>query len=303
MNTRVLTTGAAVAALLVVGSGVASASWSKVVTGGVGAGKAATLGAPTGGSAAAASATSLTISWSAPAGVAPTGYTLTRNAASIGSGGCSGTVATTSCTDSGLTSGTTYTYTVISHRSSWVSPASGSFTGTPLAFKATAVVTANHSGGVAGKPEATDTVTVTFNAPVDESSLCGSWPADSAADQTISGATIRITNGGAGNDSLTVTSPGANKTCGNGSANTFQFGSLNLGSTTFVTSNVDFTSSTIFYDHTAHTLTLTLGTAGGSVGTDAASRTVTYTPDSGIADTSGNSIDVAIAPTSTGTQF
>jgi hypothetical protein len=124
------------AAVVVLGAGVAQAAW--MATGsGDGASQAGSLGVPTGGSVGSATTTSLSLSWSAPsAGASPTGYTVLRSTssgsgyASIASGGCSGTVNTTSCTDSGLTAGTSYYYVVAATRAAWTGANSAEFTGT-----------------------------------------------------------------------------------------------------------------------------------------------------------------------------
>lgn len=84
---------------------------------------------------------------------------------------------------------------------------------------------------------------------------------------------------------------------------TFAFGSMDMGSAGFVTSSgasnkpVDFTGSTVAYNHTTHMLTITLGTpvtggSNGSLGT-VTSSVATLTIDSGITNTTGT----AVSPT------
>jgi large repetitive protein len=134
------------AAVVVLGAGVAQAAW--MATGsGAGASQAGSLGVPTGGSVGSATTNSLSLSWSAPsAGASPTGYTVLRSTssgsgyASIASGGCSGTVNTTSCTDSGLTAGTSYYYVVAATRAAWTGANSAEFTGTTNAAATAAPV-------------------------------------------------------------------------------------------------------------------------------------------------------------------
>src|SRR5262249_55631719 len=104
---------------------------------------AGTLPAPTAGAQnGAATPSSIPITWTAPSGYAPTGYTVLRCTGSsctpttaIASGGCGGTVNPTGCTDtdSTLAAGQTYTYAVEAQFSNWVSPASTSFQGTTTA--------------------------------------------------------------------------------------------------------------------------------------------------------------------------
>jgi len=94
------------------------------------------LSAPSGGATTSPTATSLHLSWTAPTtGAAPSGYTITRNGAAVPSGsGCYGMIASTSCTDSGLSANATYTYTLSSVLGShWASAASTSFQGTTFA--------------------------------------------------------------------------------------------------------------------------------------------------------------------------
>ncbi len=80
---------------------------------------------------------SVPVSWTAPAGYPPTGYTVLRctgsgctNFAPITNGHCSGTISATSCTDtdSTLAVGTTYSYEVQAQFDNWVSAAGSPFT-------------------------------------------------------------------------------------------------------------------------------------------------------------------------------
>ncbi|MGD0084847.1 MAG: fibronectin type III domain-containing protein [Acidimicrobiales bacterium] len=122
---------------------------------------------PTGGSATNPTSTSLLISWSAPStGAPPSGYTLTRNGSAVPSGsGCFGTVTTTSCTDSGLTANSTYTYTVSAvSGSNWTSSASSSFQGTTATATGIALVQQVVAGSAA--PGSGNTVeTPTLSSP------------------------------------------------------------------------------------------------------------------------------------------
>lgn len=136
---RKATAALATAAVVVLGAGVAQAAWLASGTGS-GSSKAAALGVPSGGAAGSATTSSLALSWTAPStGVSPTGYTVLRSTtsgsgyAAIASGGCSGTVATTSCTDSGLAAGTQYFYVVAATRGAWTSANSTEFSGTTTA--------------------------------------------------------------------------------------------------------------------------------------------------------------------------
>jgi large repetitive protein len=88
---------------------------------------AAAIGAPSGVTATATSSTSATLSWTAPATY--TGYTLSQSAGTLA--GCSATpsAATTSCTATGLSPGTAYTWTLTAVYNNWKSsPATASAT-------------------------------------------------------------------------------------------------------------------------------------------------------------------------------
>jgi len=147
----------------------------------------------------------------------------------------------------------------------------------------TSVVNAD-GGGTAGKIQKGDTITVTFSKQMSVASFCSTWSND-AANQTLNtngDVTVTVTDGGAGNDSLTVSSG----TC------TFHFGSIDLGSTAYVTSSLTANGngsnrSSIAWNATTFTLTITLGavSGGGTIGT-VASGIATYTPSGSIVDSS-----------------
>ena len=129
--------GALVVTLSIIGAAgdVGATNWTvgQSASSHPGQSQATTINAPTNGATSSPTATSLVISWTAPsAGAPPSGYTVTRNGAAVPSGsGCFGTIAATSCTDTGLTTNSTYTYTVTAVLGSyWTSPASSSFQGT-----------------------------------------------------------------------------------------------------------------------------------------------------------------------------
>ncbi len=144
-------------------------------------------------------------------------------------------------------------------------------------------------GGTAGRVQAGDRIVVTYSETLGVASLCSTWSGN-LTDQSLSGAndvTVTLTDGGAGNDTVTVTSA----TC------TFHLGTLNLGAVGYVTSgNRTFSgsgasASTITWDATNWTLTVTLGASAGAgtLGTVGTS-TATYTPDSAIKNAVGTAI-------------
>jgi hypothetical protein len=147
----------------------------------------------------------------------------------------------------------------------------------------------------AGKPEQGDTVTVTFSRRLAVNSVCSAW-SDDSTNKSITAAnavTVQIQNNAAsGNDQLAVSVAAA-------SCPTFRFGTVNLGNPNFVTGNVSFSgsggsASTVQWQVASRRLVVTLGavSAGGlSVCVLCpGSVTATYTPASGITDTSGTGI-------------
>jgi len=81
---------------------------------------AATISAPASFTATTQSSSKVGLSWTAPANL--TGYTLTQSPGTLA--GCSATPAshTTSCNATGLSAGTTYTWTLTAVYNSWQSP-------------------------------------------------------------------------------------------------------------------------------------------------------------------------------------
>jgi len=147
--------------------------------------------------------------------------------------------------------------------------------------------------GVAGSPDLGDTVTVKFSERLAVASMCSTWSGD-ANNQAITSnnvVTVSIANNTAsGNDLLTVaTSPD----CVGG----FRFGSIDLGSGGFVTTNMTFggsggNASKIAWNATTFELTVTLGkgpanTPPGSVVT---SVTATYSSPSGLLSSDGGAV-------------
>ncbi len=145
------------------------------------------------------------------------------------------------------------------------------------------------------KPDNNDTVQVTWTEPLAEVTMCSTWGWDNTKDQNLTGVTIQIQDGTGpgGDDQMVVTSASA---CGG----SFHFGTVDLGSPNYVTSNQSFTSSKIQWQHDG-TLTFTLG---GSGTTAAVTSTLTaiYTPDSAMKDTSGNAATGTASDPSTNPQ-
>jgi Fibronectin type III domain len=99
---------------LVPSTALAVFSAAPAVTAGV---TAATISAPGGFTATAASTTTVNLSWTAPPTL--TGYTLSQSPGTLA--GCSATPSGTSCTATGLTSKTAYTWTLKAAYNNWLS--------------------------------------------------------------------------------------------------------------------------------------------------------------------------------------
>jgi hypothetical protein len=157
------------------------------------------------------------------------------------------------------------------------------------------LATAN-AAATAGRPEANDTLTITFNQLVKVSSIC---TGAAQANATLPGVTFTITNGTAGaNDVLTVTA-------GPAACPTPKVGSFDLGSPSFVTANTAYSSSTIALTLGASTTTgvLTLGTPATTATTVPGSVVARYTPDPAIQDTSNRFIGTNVAASASVKQF
>lgn len=116
-----------VAGVLIALASPAWAGWTAVGAGAGMSSSAASLTAPTTLSASSATSSTLTLTWSAPSsGPAASGYEVSRDGVVVASGGCATATTRTStsvtCADSGLTAGTTYSYSVRSARGlKWLS--------------------------------------------------------------------------------------------------------------------------------------------------------------------------------------
>ena len=142
-----------------------------------------------------------------------------------------------------------------------------------------ASLTINHQNNA---PSSGDTVRVMFSEQLSEASMCSTWGLDNNRDQNLSGVTVRIVNGSfPTNDSLIVSS--VSGAC----AGTFHFGSIDLGSPNYVTTDVNFTTSSIQWNHNGQ-LTVTLGGAPSGITPVASSVTAIYTPDQLMTDPAGN---------------
>jgi hypothetical protein len=132
-----------------------------------------------------------------------------------------------------------------------------------------------NGGGTAGRVDAGDRVDITFSDALDVSTVCSTWSGN-GSDQALVGdndVSVLLTNGGAANDSLTFSAASC----------TLSVGTLNLGSTAYATANVTFRgtgagASTVQWNATTRTLSITLGTASGGGAATVANSAPVLTP-------------------------
>ena len=185
----------------------------------------------------------------------------------------------------GLNDGSVVNYTVDAtdaNGNSTNNSNNGSVTIDSAAPTATDVQATNHTGGTAGKPEVTDKITFTFSEEIDPESILSGWTGAST------NVTVRINDGGAGNDTLLVYN----------SANSAQLplGSVNLGGTGYVTANAVFGSSgtrstMVESSSSPWTIIITLGQLNsGTAGTQSSNTTMTWTTNTADYDRAGNTL-------------
>jgi hypothetical protein len=217
-----------------------------------------------------------------------------QTAAALSSAGCpcsAGGVAysykSATLTANATLSAGSKTFTVSAKDAAGNGPASGSFSATVdnTAPAASDVQTAN-GGTTAGKPEAGDTVTLTYSEQIEPISILAGWGGGS---QNV---VVRVSNaGGTSNDMITFWN----------AANTAQLplGTVNLGRSgyvakgTTVTFGATGTASTMV--QSAGTLTITLGTPSTTTNTVSNTTTMTWTPSATATDRAGNAASTTAA--------
>ena len=161
-------------------------------------------------------------------------------------------------------------------------------------FYPTSVTTSNVSKGTVGRLERGDTITVVFNRVIQNSSICAGAPQGAS---TANGFVITLTNGGTGNDTLSVS---GGTSCPAG----LHFGSFILGSGGYTTTSITYTGSTVAVSPTATTTTITLTIGTGTNATTVGSATVLkYVPDPLITDTAAVAIGANAAASASAVQF
>ena len=137
------------------------------------------------------------------------------------------------------------------------------------------VQTANASGGTAGLPQTSDTVTFTFNEAMDPASIKALWTGTSTL------VTVNLANAGcAGSDALSVT------------------GGVNLGTVcligNYVNGSRNFTNSTMVLSPSGTVITITLGTPSAAFNTETVAGTMTWTPSAAALDVAGNACTTTV---------
>jgi hypothetical protein len=131
------------------------------------------------------------------------------------------------------------------------------------------MTSADRVGGTIGRAEQGDSITYTWNEPIDPESLSPGWDGGSPA--TV---TVRIQNAGT-NDRLRVRGPAGN----------LNFGTVRLQQN-YVPGSRDFTGSTITM--LGNTVTIVLGTPSGTVNTITIATPTTWQASIGSYDAAGN---------------
>jgi hypothetical protein len=165
----------------------------------------------------------------------------------------------------------------------------GSVTVDNTAPTPTAVLLANHTGGVAGKAELTDTITFTYSEQLDPGKLAAGWSYGSTPDLTTATVTFNDSPTGNGtnrdNDSLTVTAPGS-----------ISLGTVaNLEGGLVPTAGGSYTFTATLHHavtggQTVLTITLTSLNSGGTTVGTAGTNTATWTPATGPTDLATNPV-------------
>lgn len=251
------------AAGIVLGSATAAAGYFSLTDTGTGGSRAGAVGGPTDFTATSSFPDQATLSWIAPANPAPTGYTLTQSPGTV-AGTCTTNLTTSSvsCTATGLAPGTPYTWTLRSNDHSWSSPAA-----TAKVTTVTPTISLTPTSGKGGT-----LVEVTGSGFASSSALRFAFISSTGATTTLTpaGCTPTTTATGAlpaGPCEVTVPTPGATGT-----------GSVKVT------------------DGAGNSATAPFDVTGGS-----GLGTMTVTPPSAVASSTGNTFAFAFTAPNTGT--
>lgn len=162
----------------------------------------------------------------------------------------------------------------------------GGFSVTVVNTRPTGTNVQTTNAGTAGQPALGDTIIFTFSEPIDPQSVLAGWTG--AATNVV----LRITQAGGG-DQVTIRN----------AANTaaLPFGTVNLVGTNYVTATRDFgaTGTAATMVQSGNTITVTLGTASGAVGTQATANNMVWTPSATATDRAGNTCQTTNATEAT----
>jgi hypothetical protein len=189
----------------------------------------------------------------------------------------------TSQTVSGLTDGTTYTFTVVATNAVGSSvPSAASSPVTPVAASLTIV---NKNGGRSGRPQKGDEIIVTFSPVPRLSDLCSAWSSTSYSDLVAPDVVVYGTEPTSGNDTVTVAdSVDCSGGLHFGTIDLGQRGYFNNGTSTFGGSSGNCktgntTGCSMIHWNGQNTLTITLGSESADQPTQGAQSVAVYTPD------------------------
>lgn len=270
-------------------------AWSPGTTNGSGDGTGRAIGLPTSALASSTGSSSIHITWAAPSGssVTPTQYVVRRTAPSTATV-CTVIGTVFACDDTGLSGGTTYTYTVEARiGTNWTSgQTSGTSATTTFAGTFLVSVSGTKTAGTAFSPTLTATTngvttdtsyagvkTITFSGPA--ASPSGTSPSYPATVTFVAGigtpsitlykaatATLSVTDGTlSGSTSVTVAAGAASQLAYSTSSSTCSSGSVVVGNGGSFTSRVSVNDAYLnpFTQASALTVNLTRSPVNGTL--------------------------------------
>ena len=231
---------------------------------------------------------SLTLTSTGGSGSGAVTYALTGTGTASG---CSITTTTLSATSSG-------TCLVTATRAASTGYNQATSVQAAIIFSPKTTITGFTSTNQSGTPGAGDTMTMTFSAALNPSTICSIWSSAGTA-YSSNVAVVTLSNPTSGNDTMSITDSACT-----GGLNYFASNVLNLGAAGYVggtaPSTAVFSPSTIAINAADTVVTITFGTlASGSVANVATNPGVTYLPSSSILDQNGNPISGSFTDSTT----